>query len=195
MVPIASLAMVGAGAACLGGAVFSRKWIAIVSATIMFLAMLDLALFGVVLPLIWAAALLLAGLLLGFELRLSLTGPNSLTARTGPAGLAAPAAPAAPGRQGKAALVASALAYPVTAWLVLGHGPATGLGAGAGAVTVHAGHGASAPILAAPLVLAWGLTAVLLMLCASSIRRRQTHPAVETGAMAVMIVAMLGMSH
>lgn len=184
MVPIATLAMVGAGAACLGGAVISRKWIAIVSATIMFLAMLDLALFGVVPALLWATALLLAGLLLGFELRLRPVRQRSH---------ARPVAPADSGKSSKPALVASALAYPMTAWLVLAHSPVASVGAGA--VTAHAGHGGSASLLMAPLLLAWVLTAVLLVLCAGSIRRGQTHLAVETGAMAVMIVAMLSMSH
>lgn len=184
MVSVASLAMVGAGALCFGGAVISRKWIAIASATIMLVAMLDIAFFGAAPALIWAAALLLAGLLLGLELRLESGSQVS--------GFVA----ATDGRaRHRAAMVASALAYPMMAWLTLGHATASGRSAAAASTGVHASHGAASLVLMLPLVLAWALIGVLIILCVGSVRHRLVHAAVETGAMAVMILAMLTMSH
>lgn len=179
MIPIASLAMVGAGALCFGGAVISRKRIAIVSATIMFVAMLDLAFTGFVPALAWAAALLVAGLLLGLELRLE---PEFCTSGSG--------AVADEQRQHRAAMVASALAYPMMAWLTLGHVGIAGASAG-----VHDRHGAASLMLILPVALAWVLAAVLIILCIGSVRQRLVHAAIETGAMAVMIFAMLTMTH
>ncbi len=172
--------MVGAGALCFGGAIISRKRIAIASAGIMLVAMLDLAITGVVPALAWAAALMVAGLLLGLELRLE-------------AGLRAhkPGAVLENLRQHRAAMTASALAYPVMAWLTLGHVQA----AHPSSAGMHASHEAASLVNLLPLLFAWVLTAVLLVLCFGSVRRRLAHAAIETGAMAVMILAMLTMSH
>lgn len=182
MIPIASLAMIGAGALCFGGAVISRKKIAIISATIMLLAMLDLALIGAVPALAWAAALLVAGILLGLELRLE-AGSHASEPVT--------IASTISRKLGRAAMVASALAYPMMAWLALAHAPAMNTSVAG----VHDSHGATSLLLVLPAVLAWVLTAVLIILCIGAVRQRLVHAAVETGAMAIMILAMLTMSH
>ena len=77
------------------------------------------------------------------------------------------------------------------AWLTLGHISA----ADASPAGVHQGHGAASLVFNLPLVLAWALTAVLIFLSIGSVRQRMVHAAVETGAMAVMLFAMLTMSH
>lgn len=171
--------MIGAGAACFGGAIVSRKRIAIASAAIMLFAMIDLAVIGAVPALVWSAALLGAGLLLGFGLRLELRSC-----------VREPEETRGGGQRYRAAMVASALAYPMMAWLTLGH-----VGSAGASVGVHAGHSAAPLVLVMPLVLAWVLTVVLIMLCVGSVRQRMVHAAIETGAMAVMIIAMLTMSH
>lgn len=202
MVIAASLAMVGAGTVCLGGALVSRKRIAIAAAAIMFLAMLDAAYFGLVDPLIWAAGLVFAGLLLGFDLR----------PRAGHADLQA-SERSDHTRVDRAAMLASALAYPMSAGLLLWHGGAHGaahggahggvhvaadIAAGESSVAAAHAHGGGLFLLSPVVlmtVLAAALVVVLLALCVRSSVRKQGIMAVETGAMAVMLLAMLSMLH
>lgn len=180
MFPVAGLAMVGAGAVCLGGALLARKWIAVISAAIMFAAMLDLAFLGLLPALFWALLLMFAGLLLGLELRLN-GKPGTPDGSDGATAF----------REQRAAMTASALAYPMTAWLILWHGASPGP-APEGA---HAGHGSTGLLSAAPALLAWLLLALLLAIGARAVVRKRVHSAVEAGAMAVMILAMLLMPH
>jgi len=165
---IAGAVMLASGALCLGGAVVSRSRVGIVAAAIMALAMAELVLLGIVPPLVWAALLLVAGVALGLRLRL---GPETdESARRDPLP--------------RAVMIASALAYPAMAWLVLAHDH--GLGAPA-ALGAHAGHGSGLlPILVlAPLI------AALLALGGAAAFRRRPLLAVEAIAMAAMLLAML----
>lgn len=186
MIPLASAVMVASGAACLGGAVISRRWIAISAATLMLFAMIDLAAFSLVPALVWAIALMLSGILLALQMRLDTPQATAVEAQSptrSPLRVAASAASAASGT-----MIVAALAYPVMGWLVLGH-------AGFAVETSgHAGHG-GASLLLLPVLLAWLLSAVLLCCFARALARRQHLMAVEMGAMAAMLIAMLVMPH
>ncbi|MFV0434055.1 MAG: hypothetical protein ACK5LO_08760 [Leucobacter sp.] len=217
MSPVVGVVMVGAGAVCLGGAALSRHRIGIAAATVMLLAMIDLAFLGVVPALVWAAALVAAGLLLGVGMRLE----ERRAAESAPAGAAVDPAPgrltesraepdaayaeaplpeegARRARLGltRGAVIASALAYVAAAWLVVGHSGGHALGvAGARAGSGSGGHGwhggASVLTSTAPLVLVTVLCALLAVLCAMLLRRRRRLLAAETGGMAAMLAAML----
>ncbi|MDI6022997.1 hypothetical protein QBL02_05505 [Leucobacter sp. UT-8R-CII-1-4] len=179
MIPLASAVMVASGAACLGGALYSRRWIAISAAALMLIAMIDLAALSLVPPMLWAIALMVSGMLIGLQMRLE---PRQLAKLEA----APPAASARHSASG--AMIAAALAYPVMGWLVLGHSGTNAAASG------HTGHGGSA-FLAVPIVLAWLLSAVLLWFLVRAIAGRQRLMAVEMGAMAAMLIAMLLMSH
>lgn len=170
--------MLVSGALCVGGAVASRSRIGIAAASAMALAMLDLVLLGVVPPLIWAVLLLSAGILLGVKLRID------ASARGGSELGRLPASPAR--LLHRAVMLASALAYPAMAWLVLAHDHS---GAPLAAGGAHAGHGAGA--VAVLFVAVALLVAVLAVLAAVTAVRRRGALAVEAGAMAAMLLAML----
>lgn len=188
----AGLVMVSAGAMCFGGAVLARRWFGIAAAAIMLLAMLDVAFLGLLPPLVWAAGLLVAGLVLGIDLRFGrsargcgIPGPSGATRH--------------PGLE-RAVLVAAALAYPATAWLLLGHGAGSGGGsgsdvagaAGGSAGIAHPGHGAMDLLTGVlPTVGAAALAAALGVLALSALRQRRRFLSIEAGGMAAMLVAML----
>lgn len=186
---LTGVVMVLAGAVCLGSAVAARRWLGIVAAAVMLLAMVDLAFLRLAPALVWAALLLLAGLALGVGLR---TGAG----RTGGA--------AAPDRVGRGVAIAAAVAYPVMAWLVLAHGSggpagetsgragaATGAVTDAGALAGHVGHGSTAWLLA--LAVAAILTVVLVALAVAALRPGRRLPgAGATGIEAIGMAAMLG---
>lgn len=179
MIPLASAVMVVSGAACLGGALYSRRWIAISAAALMLVAMIDLAALSLVPPMLWAIALMLSGMLIGLQMRLE---PRPLAN-------AETALPMASLRhRASGAMIAAAVAYPVMGWLVLGHSEISTVASG------HSGHGGSA-FLAVPIVLAWLLSAALLWFFVRAAVRRQRLMAIEMGAMAAMLIAMLLMSH
>lgn len=183
MIPLASAVMVASGAACLGGAVISRRWIAISAAALMLFAMIDLAAFSLVPALVWAIALMLSGILLALQMRLDTPQATAVEAQSP---TRSPLRVAASGASG--AMIVAALAYPVMGWLVLGH-------AGFAVETSgHAGHG-GVSLLLLPVLLAWLLSAVLLWCFARALARRQHLMAVEMGAMAAMLIAMLVMPH
>lgn len=180
MIPLASAVMVASGAACLGGAVISRRWIAISAAALMLFAMIDLATFSLVPQMLWAIVLMLSGILLAFQMRLESRPLHSDEAAS------LDSTPVQGGSSG--AMIVAALAYPVMGWLVLGHAaPAASAGG-------HGGHG-GASLLLIPVLLAWLLTAVLLFFCVRAISRRRRLLAVEMAAMAAMLIAMLAMPH
>lgn len=89
----------------------------------------------------------------------------------------------------RSVMVAAALAYPATAWLVLGHGDGAGSHPGAAAVPGH--HGAATLTAALPLAAVVMLVAALLGLGLLAIRDRRALPAAEAGGMAAMLLAML----
>lgn len=180
MIPLASAVMVASGAACLGGALYSRRWIAISAAALMLVAMIDLTAMALLPPMFWAIALMLSGMLIGLQMRLEPPTPAAVSEFV---------PQASPSRQRiSGAMIAAAVAYPVMGWLVLGH---SGFSS---ADTDHNGHGGSA-FLAVPIVLAWLLSSILLWFFVRAISRRQRLLAVEMGAMAAMLIAMLLMSH
>lgn len=186
---IAGAVMLASGAACLGGAVVTRSRIGLAAAIVMALAMVDHVLIGFVPPVVWAALLVLAGILLGVGLRFEpsaaarsprpLTGDvHRLTLHTMVMG-------------------AAALAYPAMAWLLLAHdhgphGTQSEAAGAAGAVNVaaaHAHHGSFAAMLA--LIIIVPLTAALTGLGIAAGVRRRPALAVEAVAMAAMLLAML----
>lgn len=192
MILAAGLVMVAAGATCFGGAIMARRWCGIAAAGLMLVAMVDAAFVGLVPPVIWAGVLLTAGLMLGIDLRF---GAGARTC-------GAPGATGAPlQRSGidRAVLVSAAVAYPVTAWLLLGHGTLSdgdggGLGSrGAGTAPMgHRGHGAEELVTGVlPVVGAGALAAVLATLALVALQRRRRVVAVDAGGMAAMLVAML----
>lgn len=208
--------MVAAGALCLGGAVIGRRWIGILASTVMLLTMIDLTVSRIVAPVLWAGALAAAAVLLGLGLRRDgavLPDSPPVHAATVP-GAAVPGAAGtvpAPGSAlirhprllsarksapirrhawlPRAVMVAAALAYPATAWLVLGHGDGAGSPPGAAAVPGH--HGAETLTAALPLAAVVMLVAALLGLGMLAIRDRRALPAAEAGGMAAMLLAML----
>ncbi|WP_053382283.1 hypothetical protein [Leucobacter celer] len=193
MTLVADLVMVGAGALCLGGAVASRRRFGIAASAVMLAAMADLAFLGLLPAPVWAAALLIAALLLGLGMRVE---SRRAGADLGGGSAAVRSGPGVP----RAAMILSALAYPAAAWLALGHsgaGVGAGWGAGAGAGETggvsgssHAGHGADT-MLVAPLLLTVALAAALVALCAAALRSRRRLLAAETGGMAAMLLVML----
>ncbi len=177
---IAGAVMLASGALCLGGAVISRSRLGIAAAAIMALAMADLVLLGLVPPLAWAVLLVGAGIALGLGLRLA-AGAGAGAGREAGSGAAGSAASGI-GPMPRAVMIASALAYPAMAWLVLAHDHA------APAAGAHTGHGSFAALL--PLLAIAPLVAVLLALAAVTAARRAGGLAVESGAMAAMLLAM-----
>lgn len=182
MTVLAGLAMSGAGVACLGGAVLSRRALGVLAAVIMLSAMLDLSFLGVLPAAWWAVALVGAALLLGLDMRLQARADET----------------ASRGQLPRIATLTSALAYAAMAWLCLGHGRSAHL-AGVTNVGVnevgagHSGHLGDGLVSVAPLLFATTLVVLLLGCCALAVRRRRALIAIEAGAMSVMILAMLAM--
>lgn len=188
---IAGAIMLASGALCLGGAVVSRSRIGIAASAAMVLAMVDLVLVGLVPPVVWAALLLAAGIVLVVGSRQGArlepqTVPGAISVDP-VAGAPAPPTPAGADPLSRAVLIASALAYPAMAWLVLAHGH--GAGGAATGIDAHAGHGSFGALL--PILVIAPLVATLLGLCATAALRRRAGLAVESGAMAAMLLAML----
>ncbi|SJN13234.1 hypothetical protein FM113_17205 [Leucobacter sp. 7(1)] len=211
--------MVAAGAFCFGGAVIGRRWIGIVASAVMLLAMLDLAVSRIVAPVLWAGALVASAVLLGIGLRgrgvavpdpapvqdAAVPGPALGTAMIRHPRLLAARESESIRRRAwlpRAVMVAAALAYPATAWLVLGHsGQAEGTAGGtrdAGATlgtvapaAAPAHHSAATLTGALPLAAVILLIAALLGLGVLAIRDRRTLSASEAGGMAAMLLAML----
>lgn len=176
--------MVASGAMCFGGAVMARRWVGIGAAAVMLLAMLDLTFFKLLPPLLWGAALLLAGIALGIDLRLA--------RRLRACGTPDPLGVSRSAGLDRGVMLTSALAYPATAWLVVAHsagGSGLSEGAGSGA---HSGHGSGSLLTGiAPTVGVVLLVAILLVCAIVALRRSRRFLALESGGMAAMLAAML----
>ncbi|WP_210604198.1 hypothetical protein [Brevibacterium oceani] len=207
MSSLASFLMVASGVLCLFGAVASKRKPAMVAATVMVVAMADLAYTALVPPVVWSGALLIVGLGLAVFLR---TRSSIPTPRRSPAlvmsGLGGPpeiedddcARPggAAPGRSwsraphpGPSSRVLCAMAYPVMAWQVLNHGAHMGGSAHAGG---HGGHHAGdMTLISTFLTVAVVVLAACLVVCAiHDIARRRLFVSLDCWGMAAMIVVM-----
>lgn len=90
----------------------------------------------------------------------------------------------------RSVMLAAALAYPATAWLVLSHG-GTAVPSPSAAAAVPGHHSAATLTEALPLAAVMLLAAALLGLGVLSLRDRRVLPAAEAGGMAAMLLAML----
>ena len=177
------LVMVASGAACLGGAVAAKNRIGIAAATVMLLAMLDLVTLQLVPAPVWALLLVAAALALGARLRVGAPAVTSKARVSAGTGLR------------RAVMVASAVSYVAMAWLVMTHSHAssgTALISGEDhlAHPGHTGGVAEMPGVAAALVVGV-LIAVHVALFVASLRSGRRLLALEAGAMAAMLLAML----
>ncbi|QIK62620.1 hypothetical protein G7068_04895 [Leucobacter viscericola] len=181
----AGLVMAGAGALCLSAALASKRWIAVAVSVLMLAAMLDSAFLSLVPVVVWAAALLAAGIVLGINLRIgrgAFACVSPLSTTTGQ-----------PRRLEHSVLLTVALAYPATAWLLLAHG-----GGGANAAVAltgegdaHRAHSAAMLTGSLPAILIGALAAVLLTLAVLALRSRRRLLATDAGGMGLMLAAML----
>ncbi|MCA0379059.1 MAG: hypothetical protein LCH36_06415 [Actinobacteria bacterium] len=167
------IVMLVSGAACLGGAVAARNRVGIAAAAVMLTAMFDLTVSHFVPALIWALLLASAGVVLGVRLRPVGEPRSSVGARLR-----------------NAVMLASAVSYVAMAWLVMTHahgGPGSAVILSEDLPT-HAAH--SGGVAAIPAVAIAVLVAVQLALCFMALRRGRRVLAIETGAMAAMLLAM-----
>ncbi len=177
------LVMVASGAACLGGAVVAKNRIGVAAAAVMLLAMLDLVTAQLVPSVVWALLLVTAAIALGARLRLGALAATSKARVSAGTGLR------------RAVTVVSAVSYVAMAWLVMNHSHAA---SGAALISAedrlaHSGHtGGVAEMLGVAAALVVGvLIAVHLVLFVASLRRGRRLLALEAGAMAAMLLAML----
>ena len=171
------IVMLVSGAACLGGAVAARNRVGIAAAAVMLTAMFDLTVSHFVPALIWALLLASAGVVLGVRLR-----PVGE-----PVGMPRSSVGA---RLRNAVMLASAVSYVAMAWLVMTHahgGPGSAVILSEDLPT-HAAH--SGGVAAIPAVAIAVLVAVQLAVCFMALRRGRRVLAIETGAMAAMLLAM-----
>ena len=172
------LVMIASGAACLSGAVMAKSRIGAAAAAVMLLAMLDLITAQLVPAPVWALLLVVAAIALGARLRAGSAAVTGEARGSGGTGLS------------RAVMVASAVSYVAMAWLVVTH--AHGVrGVAALSVEDHpAHHGHTDGVTMIPVVAIAGLVALLLVLFVASLRRGRRVLALETGAMAAMLLAM-----
>lgn len=181
MVALSGAIMIGAAALCFGGSLVSRRPLAIAAALIMFASMIDIAIAGAFLPILWTGMLSLGGILLGLDLRRS--EGVSQRRRCGPT--EAPAFD--PLHRGT--MVAATLAYPATAWLVVAHAHHDAAKESM-AQPGHA-HGASGILEVLPPFAIGCLATVLAALAILSFRKRRWVMGAEAGAMSTMLASML----
>lgn len=172
----AAMAMVGSAALCFGGSLFSRRPLAVFSASMMLMAMVDLVAFGIIAPVAWAGLLILSGLLLGFDLRRREPYENL------PGGMASPFS------LHRKVMLAATLGYLAAGWLTTTHIPVDGSNPAVTNIGHTHGFGEMAVL---PMLGVGVLTAILAFLMVVSIRRRRSLLAVEAGGMAAMLFAML----
>lgn len=172
------LVMIASGAACLSGAVMAKSRIGAAAAAVMLLAMLDLITAQLVPAPIWALLLVVAAIALGARLRAGSAAVTGEARGSGGTGLS------------RAVMVASAVSYVAMAWLVVTH--AHGVrGVAALSVEDHPAHlGHTDGVTMIPVIAIAGLVALLLVLFVASLRRGRRVLALETGAMAAMLLAM-----
>ena len=193
----ANLVMVGSAGLCVGGAVRSRNPLAVSAALVMFVAMADHALLGVVSPVWWSLLLVAGGLMVGSTLRasaLSFAESSTESSRSTTPTLGNGCAVVRGTTSSDLALtraigVSATLAYFAMAWLLLGHQhPA---GGGVTSTATHAGHGGGAHLVGMLLDgAALVLVVLLAVLMARAVRQKRTALASEAGGMAAMIAAM-----
>ena len=200
MIPVVlpGLVMLASGAACLGGAIVAKSRVGVASAAIMLLAMLDLITAQFVPAPVWALLLMTAAIALGVRLRVA----ASDSAGEAAAGLAvaersipAPVSARSGMRLGPAVMVASAVSYVAMAWLVMthAHGAEDAARVSGEDRLAHAGH--SGALMAIPAIAIAVLIAVQLTLFFASLRGGRRVLALETGAMAAMLLAMFVMPY
>lgn len=172
--------MVVSSGACLAGAVMARHLRTIIPSLIMFASMFDTALWHQIPPAVWSGLLLIAAFAIGLELRALRVGKPSEEAHHGQA----PHAPDS--RQKRLRLVVMIPTYVTMAWMVLVHSHGD---SSIHAVAGHAHH--AGPGLAPILATAWLLGIISIIQAVATARRRHFGPAVESAAMATMLVSML----
>lgn len=206
MSSLASLLMVASGVLCLLGAVASKGRAAMVAATVMIVAMADMAYTALVPAVVWSAALLIVGLCLAVSLRSQSSVPSPrrspalvMSGAGGPAeveddhyGRPARAVPEGSVSQaphsGPPAVVLCAIAYPVMAWQMLNHGAHM---SGSGHAGGHGHHAGDMSLISTFLTVAVILLAVLLVVCAvHDVVRRRPLASLDCWGMAAMIVVM-----
>lgn len=174
---VSNATMIGAAALCFGGSIRSRRPLAVAAALIMLVSMIDLVAFETLPPLTWTGLLAFGGMMLGFDLRRRERADRDHAAGSPPDALH------------RSTMLAAALAYPATAWLVATHGhhraavPTT-------SPTKHT-HGGAGDLSVLPVFAGWVLVMVLAVLAVVAVRRRRGWPAAESGGMLVMLTAML----
>lgn len=178
--------MIGSAAVCLWCAARTRDPLRLVAACVMFGAMLDHAVTGYLSPMLWAAVLMSAGLLVGASLRPS--GCDDRAAGAG--GAAGTAAPMTVGAPVHAHGILTALSYPAMgALLLVSAAPPPQADASLTVVKLHE-HG-TVPSLEW-LAAAVGLLAVGLACAAlAAARGGRRFAAADAGAMSLMLGAML----
>lgn len=180
--------MIGSAAVCLWCAARTRSQLRLVAACVMFGAMLDHAVTGYLSPMLWAAVLMSAGLLVGASLRPS--GCDDRAAGAGGAAGADAAAPMMAGALVHAHGILTALSYPAMgALLLVSAAPPPQANASLTVVKLHE-HG-TVPSLEW-LAAAVGLLAVGLACTAlAAARDGRRFAAADAGAMSLMLGAML----
>ncbi|GAA2845217.1 hypothetical protein FB468_3065 [Leucobacter komagatae] len=178
--------MITSAALCLLCGARSRNPLQLVAACVMFAAMLDHAVTGLVPPVLWAALLMGAGLGVGLSLRLS---DGRATSRGG-AGVSG-AAPAALGEPCHGHGILTALSYPAMGALLLVSAapPAQTSATSLVVEELHQHGGVPSPglLTVAVVVLALGLACVAL----AAVRGGQRLAATDAGAMSLMLGTML----
>lgn len=168
------LVMIGGGALCVLAALCMQNRLHLAASSFMLAAMIDAHFTGMVPLLYWVIGLILVGLMLGFRLRRELrpvTNPGGASSRT---------------LHDRPIAVASALSYPVMAWLLLQHTP--GQRPEGGRASSHSDHGISSSMLPLALAVLLVLTLAVLTLLAAHRRSKATG---ESAGMTVMLAAML----
>ncbi|AZT92000.1 hypothetical protein [Brevibacterium aurantiacum] len=220
MSPIASILMVAAAIPCAVGAITSRSRLSITAASVMLLAMVDLAFVSVLPPVFWSGLLLLVGLCVAVRLGSRLKAKSkaqamtalpekvlvSTTAAHSPADNSMDSTAESSSlerptewhkarpfpRLGKTSAILSAAAYPIMAWQVLNHGAHHAAGSGAGEHTAHQ-HGSTfdGSFVSAVITLSVIVVSVLITLCAvQALARRRPELMLESLGMATMLLVM-----
>lgn len=174
--------MVSAAGVCLTGSARSRQPLTIAAAVTMLLAMLDLAWFKILAPPhVWAALLLVGGVLLGASVRLAARPPVAAQ------GVSDRLVAQDQNRLHLSVSVLSALAYVAMAWLVLQHGHSTTLPN----ADEHVGHGFASASQSLTLAAIAVLACTLLGFAVTAVRHRRFVLVAESAGMAAMLLTML----
>lgn len=205
MSSLASFLMVVSGAMCLTGAFAAKGRPAIVAATVMVLAMVDLAYSAHFPAVAWSGVLLLVGLFQAVFLRsqekkssprraavLVTSGASEMLSSDDNRLRSAPVPDRCGSRvdshSGPTAAVLSAIAYPVMAWQILNHGVHLSNAGNAGG---HGHHAGDISLMSTFMTLAVAVLAVCLIVCAvHDMARRRPLISLDCWGMAAMIIVM-----